>query len=188
VAVFSALGLASGTVEIPVDKWQIQTEWAQVDIRRSPKLLAKAGGDKAILNKAFDLAKKAIEDPTTEAPIFAYDAAVSIYNLLTHGADSYEVKRCVLTRVRTISPSYAQQIVIDATEKIFTTATLVNQFGVPAAIAARLPANPPGVITDSAWAWKERKQTSEFTLALGKVEEQSDWVFGLWSTVLYDVV
>lgn len=186
VATFSALGLRDGSVEIPVDKWQLQTEWVQVDIRHSPKILAlPIAGSPTAIAKAYLAAQTAVK---TQTPAALTSLATVFYNLLAHGADSYEIKRPVLTRVRTVSPFYAQQIMVSAVEQVYSTATLISGFAIPPAISSRLPVNPSGLITDCVWAWKERKQSSEFTLALNKVEEQNDWVFSLWNTNLYDVV
>jgi len=184
-----------GGVEIPVDRWTIHTEFAQLDIFSHAAVQVEISNwvDVSPGTRSPGLYKKYIEDAQKEGT--ALDSIISgfpfanlLYNELIRGAQSYEQKRPTLNRRRTISPTYATPIVIDAVEKFYSTAVLISAFAVPTRIAAQLPSNPALKPDNTQWGWRIRQQTSEFTLALNKNEETTDWVFATWSTLLYDYI
>lgn len=200
-ATFSNTATRDGTVELPVDKWEIVTEWAQVDLRANPKLQliceqdpgAGTGIDK--LTKYYALAKEALKTPD-QIKLSALNIAPlgqqAVYHLLSQGVESYEIKRLVLRRVRTTSPQYHAPIVLNAVEQIYTTAALISEpptgVGVPGPITKQLPPNPTLTPKFCDWGWKEREQSSQFVLSLNKIEEQSDWVFAAWPFTLFDFI
>lgn len=116
-----------------------------------------------------------------------YPVGAEIYRLLSRGVESYELKRPVLSRVRTFSPNFSGRVVLSAIETVYTTAGLVRDFAIPATVASQLPADPPEVPAGTVWAWKLRTDRSVYIPAQNRVEETRDWVFAAWSSLLYTV-
>ncbi len=185
-----------GPVEIPTEKWDIEIEWAQVDIRSSPKFLAAFGNEQtvAILMRRIDAAIKAqlsLTDyfstitPAIGAPTENEQKA---YRLRARGAEGYEIKRPVITRRRTYSDAYPTPITVDAVEKVYTTAKLISTFGVPLLIQRKLPTDPTQIPAETVWGWRLRKQDGTYQISRNKIEEVQDWVYTAWSTLLYDIV
>lgn len=175
-----------GEQEQPVDTWEIDTEWVQNSIYENPNVLQLAGTvlTLAAWKEEIDRARKKTPpalDSSTPA------GKVTLFEHIVRGVEAYEVKRIVLSRVRSVSVGYAGQFTCDAVDKVYTTARLISSFGIPSAIAARLPANPAYTPTNSAWSWKQRRASSRFSLRINKVEEVFDFVFAAWSTTLYDL-
>jgi hypothetical protein len=109
-----------------------------------------------------------------------------LYELFIRGGDAYETTRQVLTRVRTISVAFSAQAVAQARPTIYTTPQLVTVFSIPAAIAARLPANPTEVPSGTIWSWKQRRNTSRYEWS-GRVSEVMSWTFAAYSTLTHQV-
>jgi hypothetical protein len=176
-----------GGAETPLDKWDIDTEWAELPIWSNPKVIQSAGSDDALHTWRIDI-EAALANTTLPSKTGFVDDKLALYIEVTRGTRAHESKRPILNRVRTISANYAGQIVIEAVESVYTTAKLLTTFAIPTAIANRLPADPAFVPSGRAWAWKERRETSEFIFALNKVEEVKDWIFAPWSTLLFNIV
>jgi hypothetical protein len=176
-----------------VDTWERQTEWAQLDIRNSPKLLAEIGAliggpGEELIGTWHHQIKKLLSE---EKNVPASDPTLKkeMYRLYARGTEVYEVKRFVLRRRRTFSPQYAGRAVLDAVEKVYTTQKLIELFGIPQIIQMQLPQTPPTKPSESVWAWRSRVDNSTTQLGrVAKTEEVLDWVFAAWSTLLYDVV
>lgn len=100
------------------------------------------------------------------------------------GETSYEIERCVLTRVRTFSIRYSDRVQLQSNGTVYSTGSLVSAFAVPSVIAGKLPATPSAAPVGTAWGWKKRQDRSLYTFS-GKVEETRDWVFAPHSTSLY---
>lgn len=194
-------GGGSGS-ETPVDRWRITTQLAQLDMRSNPKLLAAF---RAFVAEEYIESQLNINIQTADnllasggsvndvgpssPPNPAADAlGRKLFNLRARGTQSYELKRPVLTRIRTVSTNYANQFIMEAQPKVYTTAALIRDFGLPATIQQRLPATPNEAPSDTVWAWLWQQQDSDTIPSLGRVEEMDSWVFAAWSTVLYDVV
>lgn len=175
-----------GEDELPVDTWEIDTEWVQNSIYENPKVLELAGTVVTLaawreeITRAMKKTPPALDSQTPAGK-------VRLFEHIVRGVEAYESKRIVVSRVRTISVGYAGQFTCDAVDKIYTTARLVTTFGIPVAIANRLPPNPSYVPANSAWSWKQRRSSSRFQLRVNKVEEVFDFVFAAWSTILYDL-
>ena len=183
-------GLQEGVSEIPVDRWTIHTEFAQLDIFSHPSIQLETSAFSPATPSSY---KKTIKDAVANGvglptSLNSYPFAQLLYQELLRGADSYEQKRPTLNRRRTISASWSTPIVIDAVEKFYSTAVLISAFAVPGRIAGQLPSNPALKPANTQWGWRIRQQVSEFTLALNKNEETTDWVFAAWSTLLYDYI
>ena|SRR5437899_4931269 len=108
------------------------------------------------------------------------------------GESTFEVKRAVLRRRRSIAADYASPIVIDAVDTIYKPASLGTVFGPLGGLLAQLPgdpttraANPINAIPNHIWGWKLKTQSSEYIPAVGKVEEVMEWVFASWNQYLY---
>lgn len=122
--------------------------------------------------------------------------AAEIYRYLIKNQKSYETRRPVLIRTRTISTKYPQQFSMPASEKIYKTDTLISHYSIPRIIALRLPGytlaspsnpEPTEVPTGYIWAWKERRWQSSIVVAQNKVEETTEWLYAAWSKLTYEL-
>lgn len=195
---------ANGQQEVPQDKWNFDIDFVNVSIWSAPDVISAAAtaasetnalsGDTFTADDFINYWRRAIKDKMGEpTPDSADESGFAeplkeIYANIVRGQEAFEVERPVLTRVRTISVSYAGAVVLEAKPVFYSTAKLIALFNLPASIAGRLPANPAFTPDYTQWGWKKRKDTSEFVLALNKVQEVKDWVFAAWSTLTYEFV
>lgn len=176
--------------EEATDRYEFDMEPVQVSIFNHPAVATEAAqlGDNGPpeYKKVIEDAVAAGEFPTT-LPVGVYPLAREVSTLLSRGVESYEIKRPVLSRVRTFSPNFSGRVVLSAIETVYTTAALVRDFAIPATVASQLPADPPEVPAGTVWAWKLRTDRSVYIPAQNRVEETRDWVFAAWSSLLYTV-
>lgn len=186
--------------EETLDTWDVDVEWAQVDVRSSPKIITYLGGEYQVATtfKLVDSAIKAglsidgyyrnvVNTSTTIQPAVS-PKEEAIYRLRSRGVTTIEEKRPTLTRKRTYTSQYTTPIQINAVEVIYTTSALISLFSVPNIIQQKLPVTPAVTQAEAAWGWKLRKQSGTFTVARNKIEETMDFVFAQWSTLIYDFV
>ena len=187
---------AAPEAEQTLDTWDVDVEWAQVDVRSSPKIIVYLGGEYqvAVAFKQVDAAIKAgvsIEkymQSLNMSSIIPINKLEVIYRLRSRGVTTVEEKRPILSRKRTYTSQYTTPIQINAVEIIYTTSKLIDLFNVPSIIQQKLPVTPPITQAEAAWGWKLRKQSGTFTVARNKIEETMDFVFAQWSTLIYDFV
>lgn len=197
IEVRNAAPSSADGAEQPLDKWNLDIDFAQESIWSAPHVLsAAAAADETGTFTADDMiaywksAIKAKQEETIVAPAatgFA-EPLRQIYANIIRGQEAYEVERPTLSRVRTYSASYATRIRIEAIPTVYTTTALILSFAVPALIVAQLPDNPAYTPPYTAWSWKKRKQSSETVVALNKIQETTEWVFAAWDTLTYNVV
>jgi len=194
------------TPETPNDYWELETEYVQESVWKNDLVEAQAAlvSDSttviAIWRREIEAAMKgkqldasgievAQAGGKTEGPLGMDHVAVAafypfqkkLYQDFLRDNDASETTRQVLSRVRTISVAYSAQAVAQARPTIYTTAQLVNAFAVPPLIAARLPADPTEIPTNTLWSWKQRRNTSRYEWS-GRVSEVMSWTFAAWST------
>ena len=188
-----------GVEETPVDSWEIDSEYVQENFWSSQRVIALAqasadttGGDLAstlsFWRSQVEATLKENPQPTPEAAGFIGPNERELYRLRYFGVTATEVRRIILRRVRTVSLSYANQVILDAVEKVWLTSALARDFALPNAIVNRLPTDPDNKPTNSAWGWKLRSDQSRLILRLNRVEEQKSWTFAAWSQTLYEFV
>lgn len=197
-ALFASISKDEAAASVVDDRYEIATDFIQESIYANPSVIAAA----TALNPSNPMEvvaywRQGIEEALTGAATggpklpsetgFTNSTLIALYQLALRGALAYEIERPVLSRVRTIPIAYSAQVVLDALPKVYSLATLASTFTLPSAIVARLPASPTTAPPNTAWAWKKRRDASEFSSS-GKVVEVKDWVFALWSTVLYEYV
>lgn len=186
----------NGTDEIPLDKWEFQTDFVQDPFWSGPKIIQAASNAAAVGQTADDVIKQwqiDFKDASDAKKLpsetgFADDKLHLYVANIIRGQDSIEVERPILTRMRTISVYYAGQVQLDAVPKVYTTDSLISLFAIPSAIASRLPPDPAFTPDYKVWGWKRRRDTSEFILAIDKVQEQKDFVFAAWDSFSYDII
>ena len=116
-----------------------------------------------------------------------YPSVPKIYSLLLLGAEAYEVERIVVTRSRTFTAGYTQRKPLDIIGKVYSPASFVSTFSVPAIVSAQLPTPPTEKPPNTEWGYKQRGNNSTIMWS-GKIQEKADWVLAAWSTLLYDYV
>jgi hypothetical protein len=213
LSVFYALADPAG-VETPNDYYELETEYVQESTWKNNLVEADAAAVVAagetvssVLARWRRIIENALKgniqtsatttdgvefEKRTDGPLapssltsYLEPAGLALYELFLRDGDAYETTRQVLSRVRSISVVYSAQTVAQARPIIYTTAQLVSVFGIPAAIAARLPADPTEVPRGTVWSWKQRRNTSRYEWN-GRVNEVMSWTFAAWSTVTHD--
>lgn len=198
--------------ETPVDTYEIDGEFVQSSLWLSNKLFLICAGSfpttpteqqvqdrlaewrRDIENamKGKDTTGKQNEKggPLSESESTFTGGKLSVYRLFVRGADSIEQPRPVLKRVRTVSPKYSKKITLDSAENIYTAKAIKELWEIPQAIIDQLPVSPGADQTpiETVWAWKIRRQSSTPKLREGRIEENIDFQFAAWSTVLYTLV
>jgi len=103
------------------------------------------------------------------------------------GVTSYELKRPVLTRIRTYSTQYTQRQQVEAVPSVFSSLSLISAEDFPTVIQNQMPANPPAELTPpiTAWGWRKRAQTTEVIPAQAKISETTSWTFAAWPKPFY---
>lgn len=198
---FFALQDSSGnTPETPNDYYELETEYVQESVWRNELVEALAGSTDTITKWSREikhalvgrkLDANGVETSKVEGPLEPSvtgftGTELALYELFARDGDAYETTRQVLTRVRTISVAYSAQTVAQARPTIYTTANLIAVFGIPALIAARLPADPTETPSGALWSWKQRRNTSRYEWS-GRVSEVMSWTFAAWSTLTHTV-
>lgn len=173
--------------ETAIDRYEFDMEPVQVSVFAHPAVALEADGYVSVAQYRTDIEEAAQSGDALSLSATEYPYAHEVYRLLSRGVESYEIKRPVMSRVRTFSPSFAGRIELSAIETVYTTAALVRDFAIPTTIASQLPADPTEVPAGTVWAWKLRGDRSVYVPAQNRVEETRDWVFASWATLLYTV-
>ena len=170
-----------------IDQWEFDTDFVQASIWNNPRVRALAStGDTLSIWKKDIL--KAIEDHKTNAEFAATGVSaqeLAIFATVNQGGEGFEYRRITLRRQRTLPITNAQASRPDAVERVYSSAALIAAFGIPSAIAARMPVAPTEAPDYFAWTWKARRDSSVYVAQLGKLQESRDWVFAPWSIVEY---
>lgn len=188
------------TPDEAVDRYEIATEYVSESIWGNPKIvkLFLNPGESitaSVLYERIAESRKNIESAidSGKAPTLGTGLTLNetkVMKLVMMSTDSYETERFVLKRTRTIAYESANRAVIQKVPRIYTSTSLVGAFGIPDGIS-NLISNIAGALDAApeymAWGWKQRQNTQTFLSNTSKVEEVQDWVFALWSTLLYDV-
>jgi hypothetical protein len=215
-AFYALQDASGNTPETPNDYYELETEYVQESVWKNDIVESKAAALVAAGETAGDVLarwRRVIEagmkgmrfsgvisadgDPefekVTDGPLNPSSLTanletdgLALYNLFLRDGDAYETTRQVLSRVRTISVAYSAQTVAQARPIIYTTSQLISVFGIPATIAARLPADPTEIPSGTLWSWKQRRNTSRYEWS-GRVAEVMSWTFAAWSTVTHQL-
>lgn len=214
-AYFGVQDSSGVTPETPNDYYELETEYVQESVWHNDKVesaarvVAAANGGAETTSGVLARWRRIIEagmkgmvlsddsnnqfNKITEGPVEPSSLApdlepfgLDLYKDFVRDADTYETTRQVLTRNRTVSVAYSAQTVAQTRPIIYTTAQLIAVFGIPAAVAARLPADPTDVPTNALWAWKQRRNTSRYEWS-GRVAEVMSWTFAAWSVLTHQL-
>lgn len=196
--------ITNPAAEVPIDRWELDWEMVQISIWSIPSVtreLVKYSNDSLglynvsqIKKKITDAVQAGEEYPFTD--LSTYPNMYRVYNKLLSGAEYYETKRPVLTRVRTYSDKYPYRTRVVQREFVYTTATLISAFQVPQDIQDVLPFDPPdsdiplttkGDVAGT-WSWKIRGERLAYQVATRRFEENTTWAFAAWDNELYEVV
>lgn len=193
-AVFGDMATAdggAGSAEVPVDQYDIDTEFFQESIFGDPK------ADKEAVKFAINLFKPrskyrgVIEDAVKDKLDFPlseteFPAGAKIYRALTRKNDARESRRINLRRVRTFSLNYPSPVVLNANEVFYSTTELGTIFGIPGAVLVRLPGGsggnpmPTDPPQDTVWSWKLRADKSSLLPKIAKWQETKEWTLAAW--------
>lgn len=179
-----------------VDVWERVIDYAELDLRQNPRIIALAAAESPtqpyrLLARWYGEIKRLLRDPDASSSYFQETESAGfnqLFNLMSTGAEAYEVGRVIARRRRTISASRVARSVVSSTTKFYSTAKLIDTFGIPNDIGGVLPTTGDTEPTGFKWGWRHKGETSTITLLSGKAEEVSDWTFALWSTTAYEYI
>lgn len=189
-ATFSRDPSISASNEVPVDEYRFSAEAYEQSLFSLPKAIQEGNDSYG----GISYYKKQIEDAARDGDPYPYlgnnPFGRTIYNLLTQGVQAVRRRRIILSRVRKFSATYTGQIVLDSSEKVWTTARLVSDFSIPTVVANKLPANPSSDNTPQGtqWAWLITSDESTYIPKTNQFEEHKTWAFAAWVTDLYEVL
>ena len=198
--------------ETPKDRYRLDWEIVQVSLWGSPKVINEllydsnpAETKKLIVDAAA--AGQRFPSPLTPG---VYPACYEVFCKLVAGGEYKEIKRPVLSRIRTYSANYPVRLQVQQREFVWTTASLISAFAIPADIQAVLPLDPPldetprrlsdpnstvtgntsltGTEPMGIWSWKLRGLSLDYQSATRRWEEVATWAFSAWDKDLYIVV
>lgn len=175
------------------DTYEFDAEFAQESVYANPKLLAAATTTETLADWKYLIEKALSAKPPTglitpSSPTPPDPAMQAIYDLRARGVETFEPRRLVFRRTRTLPLNHASKVIMTAIEHIWTTVALISDFAIPAPIAAEFPADPTTTPVGCIWGWKYRKDTSQILWGIaGKKTEIKEWVFGALPTIMYDV-
>lgn len=170
------------------DRWERAVEWIQVDLRQCPELIAAAGNEKTLAEWIKDIDDSLPPNTVTEITTPATKAALWKYK--ARGGEAYETKRYILRLRRALPAEFIDQAdAPDATERVYSTATLATTFLVPPVVASKLPNAPAAAApSDTIWGWRLRTDDVEIIPFKNVATEIREWVFAAWSTLFYTAV
>jgi hypothetical protein len=172
-----------------VDTWELTANRADSDILSS-SIASVTGLNEAdlLLLRDFVDGKKAFDDYISSSPAFVAPASgdpVGIYDLLKRGTKRIVSYAPVIRKTQTVANNYAIPSALTNVSKVWTTASFLAVESVPPSIGNNLPAS--SVVGDFQYGWLKGFPAITDTVD-GKVQLQQEWEWGLWSTVLYNVV
>lgn len=189
-----------GSDEVAADRYQLDTEWAEIPIWEHPKVFDNARGFGIPAEQKLGFWRQHIEDALArkllpdDAEVITFDPAEYVLYLeMLRGFRAPLIKRPVLTRIRSISFQYSQPITVEPVQNIYSTARLVTEFNLPNDVARMIRnCNEDWIDVDApdgrVWGWQQRKDTRVAVVGKTRIEEQMDWVFSTWATLIYNYV
>tara|TARA_R110000782_G_scaffold52263_4_gene112125 strand:+ start:6100 stop:6864 length:765 start_codon:yes stop_codon:yes gene_type:complete len=183
----------NGIAETPTEDWEIDSNIQEVEILTSAVVAASLSEvENNALKAALDFYQTGDSaNLTVEKPKFNTNAtALAVYNLKTKGYDSLPESRPVLRYSRNFSGSYGGSIQVNLARTIYTTASLISTFGVPASIQGDLPSNPSGSETPpyTTWAWLQTRHSRLRGIRSDRYNEVREWQFAPWPTAPFTLV
>lgn len=178
--------------EVPFIEWEDDVTTEQVDLFAWAPAVAEA---ETYVEGSVAQYRNDIKDAVDNGEPFPLDAAnfpvgSYIYSLLSRGVTSIPLNRPTLTRTREFSSAYEGRNQMTARQTIWTTAALISEFNIPAAVQARLPDDPPANETPAGtvWAWRLAVDRSSYNVSKGKIQEVKTWEFAAWVTSFFNYV
>lgn len=176
------------TGEDIADTYEFVAEWAQESIFANPKVIAAAGTAETLVNWRYQIEKALSAKPPTALSGSPAAMLQALYWLRARGVESFELRRIVFRRTRTLPVNHPSTVKMDFLEDIWTTAQLISDFDIPQEIADQFPANPAITPVGTIWGWKYRQDSSQILYGIGgKKTEIKEWMFAAWPVDLYDV-
>jgi hypothetical protein len=163
------------------DQSTLKYELLGNDIERSiwnhPSAIALSDEDKTNI-------KAAILDPQGSA-IEAIGDALSVYNLLRNGTDSYTVSQFVFRVTQTVSSRFTTRVGFSNLNRIYSTTSMVSETGPPSTLIFSVSSIPSSTAPSGyAYGWLKRTPTVSQT-AGNKFEITIEYWLETWSTFIY---
>lgn len=198
---------ATGTVEAPINLWELTGGEAQSDLLESNVYTAITS---TLTQKNMDIIRSAIQNPPdgsdTSGPYSAKDRpqasvtaacftdgnaanALAVYKLMQAGIRSVIVSTPVIRHTQTVSNSWAVPVSLTNVGRIISSASMSTTELVPAGLLFTIPTIVPATFQTItvAYGWRKKWPTVQ-QVALRKWQLIQEWEFGLWSTDLYGPV
>jgi hypothetical protein len=178
--------------ESPIDKWENDSEEIEVDLANS--YLAQSMSQNG--RRALSAYRQMTPDERKDFSYADYNVDIAgddgqtltdlIYEV-DRGVEAVIEKYLILKRTRTMSAGFATEFKLELKQTVYSTVALIASEDIPATVAKTLPTSPYPPPANTNWAWRPRLENRSY-IGRGLVEEQSDWVFGPHSSILFTYV
>lgn len=178
--------LTPGTEQV-FERWEVDREVVDKDIMQSPAFVGISDAGKQELKRWR--ADPSSDLDTTKGTNTGTDPGLmnSVKSLVLLGVEVVQVATLVLKRSRQVSGSYVTAIDLSERTKFYSTGALLKLAGSVPFVKGVLPVDGGTKPANSQWGWLPRQSNRSF-IGRGVVEEQEDWVWAAWSTILYQYV
>lgn len=174
-----------GGAENPTTTWELLPNRVEKDILESALVQS------LVTNTEIDRIKTAIEGNTTPLSITSGSNAEDLYNNMHAGQKSAVVFQPTLHKSQLVSRSYPVRAAVTNVGRIYSTATLTSQEGIPNTILFNLP-NDTSPTDDIAprsrprmrYGWLKNYPTVQ-QVSFEKFQVSQTWEYGLWSFITY---
>jgi hypothetical protein len=176
------IGGAGGT-ETPIDTWEFFASAVEKDFMQADIAAIEAMNDA----DKYQLENLIANPPATPADVPAWNTTLGadLYTMYRAGVRSVLQNAPALRHTQTVSNQYTVAASLTNVGKILSTSTLVTAESLPSGVLFNMPID---VSTRSAsslvYAWFKHHPTVR-AAARQKMQIEQEWVYGLWSTILY---
>lgn len=171
--------------ETPVEDWSFEEIPTQPSIWTAPLV--------APIIKTTPAKKKAIEDALASAspsnPYPTDPVLTSVFDLGLYGTEAWETHRPVIRKMRSYVGNAITRPTIEMTSTVYSRASLISSFSVPAMFQPVIPADPAWTAsTNSTWGWRQGPRRVGYNRGTGRFEEEYLFEGNFWVNGLYDFV
>lgn len=169
----------SGISDNPVDVWDLTSNKVEKDLLSidNPVINALTQANKQLIRSTLEQAPAII-------PASLTGSALSVYQDMKDGFDHYPVFQPVLRRTQTVSGSYAVRQALSNVYKLFSTASMYNNQGLPGNFIINITEM---TITKTGYAYGWFKDYPNVTVAaFQKTQIHQDYLYGYWPVAYFN--
>jgi len=173
-----------GTTETAEEVWYYEEVPTQPSIWTHPVVAP-------VLTAAY---KSNIEEKLRNNEANPYGSATSgsdlimrnVFDRLQRGTEAWEANKPIVRRTRSFSTAFAGKTTLTLTTTVYSRASLISTFSVPAGFQPQIPVDPTWTASPATtWGWRKGPQSSGYNRATRRYEETILFEGGFWDQALY---